>query len=240
MLRSFQIAFGFLTIFQVRLDPIPDMCEVGRAAWAFPMVGALLGVLIATLNSLLTAWFPVPVAAIMVVGTWIVLSGGLHLDGWCDCWDALAASVPPQRRLEILKDSRMGTFGALALILLLALKISAVASGLSATILILAPMLSRSLMVWTAARTSPRGEGMGAMFFQGLDRAATTKALAISVIPAVIAGWTGLAAAGVALLAATWFMRFAEARLETVNGDVLGAVCELSETVVLVVACTRM
>jgi adenosylcobinamide-GDP ribazoletransferase len=240
MTRAISTALGFLTIFKIQVDPPPDMKEVGRSAWAFPVVGALLGVLLVGSHWFLVAHLPLIIAAILTVGFWVFLTGGLHLDGWTDCWDALAAAVSPERRREILKDSRLGTFGALALILLMGLKVAALGrADFPLTMLFLAPVVGRGMMVAAAWSSRYSGEGMGALFFAGLDSRTVQWTLVLAFAPALLGGWLGLAALGVAWLGVLWFRRLAEDRLGIVNGDVLGAVCEFSETIVLVAACFK-
>lgn len=237
MLRSLKISLGFLTVFRVRVEPIPDMGEVARSAWAFPMVGALLGLILICARSLIGAHLPQVIAAILIVCLWTVLTGGLHLDGWTDCWDAVAAATTPERRYEILKDSRMGTFGGLALILLVAVKISTLAGpDLPLSILFLSPVIGRGAMVCAAYGIHAPAQGMGNTFVQNLDRTTVYRAALISLAPALIAGVYGLAAVAAAYLGSLIFRRFAESRLKLVNGDVLGAMCELSEALVLVTA----
>ena len=240
MLKAFEIALGFLTVFKTRGGPTADLAEVGRSAWAFPLVGALIGALLVIAHLIFSAHFPPYVAAILTVGLWIILTGGLHLDGWTDCWDALAASVTPERRFIIMKDSRLGTFGAIALILLLAVKVASLArEDLSVATLFLAPVVGRGIMVLAAYGSRHRGEGMAALFLSGLDPGAVRWAAIIGFVPTVIAGWTGILAAAVAYLGVMWFRRFADSRLPTINGDVLGAICEFSETLFLLIACVR-
>lgn len=241
MIRALSTTLGFLTVFKIDLDPPPDMTEVGRSSWAFPLVGALLGILLLSAQWFFTALFPPVIAAILTVGLWIFLTGGLHLDGWTDCWDALAAAVSPERRLEILKDSRLGTFGSLALILLLALKVAAVGQpGFPLIMLLVAPIIGRAMMVLAAHGAECRGSGMGALFFAGLDATAVRWAWISGIVAALLGGWRGLAGLGLAYLGAVWFRRLAERRLGLVNGDVLGAVCEFSEAIVVLMATCRI
>ncbi len=240
MLRSLQTALGFLTVFGSRDRTITDLAEIGRSAWAFPVVGAIIGLILVIAHLVFFSHLPSFIAAILTVTLWIVLTGGLHLDGWTDCWDALAASVTPEQRFAILKDSRVGTFGAVALIALLALKTAALASDdLGVVALFLAPVVGRGVMVVTAYGSRHRGEGMAAMFLAGLDRKTVRWAALIGLVPAVIAGWMGILAAAGAYLGAIWFRNFSDSRLPTINGDVLGAICELSETLFLLIACIR-
>jgi adenosylcobinamide-GDP ribazoletransferase len=241
MIRAFSTTLGFLTVFKINLDPPPDLTEVGKNSWTFPLVGALLGILLLSAQWFFAGHFPSVVAAILTVGLWIFLTGGLHLDGWTDCWDALAAAVSPERRVEILKDSRVGTFGSLALVLLLGLKVAAMGQpGFPLIMLFIAPIIGRAMMVLAAHGARYRGSGMGALFFAGLDAGTVRWAAILAIIAAVIGGLNGLLGLGVAYAATVWFRRLAEHRLGMVNGDVLGAVCELTETIVVVMATFRV
>jgi adenosylcobinamide-GDP ribazoletransferase len=237
MLRSIQIAVAFLTIFKTRLIPYPEMREIGQAAWAFPVVGWILGAVLVAVHAVVEGHVPSGLAAVLVVGTWVVLTGGLHLDGWTDCWDALAAAVSPERRFEIMKDPRLGTFGALGLLFLLGVKTTAIAGpGLSLTALFLAPVIGRATMILAAYGSRHRGEGMGAEFINGLDGHTVKWAAILGLGPAILAGWSGVIGVVCAYAGASWFRRFAESRLPSVNGDVVGGMCEFSEAIFLVVA----
>ena len=240
MLRAIKIAFQFLTIFKVSLDPAADLQETGRSAWAFPIVGAFIGLLLVITCSLLSGHLPPSLVAILVISLWVVLTGGLHIDGWTGCWDALAASVTPERRFEILKDSRLGTFGAVGLILLLAVKIGAVAqSGFPLIMLFLAPIIGRGIMVVTVYGSEHSGAGMAAQFLSVIDSRVVQWVAILGFGPALLAGWTGIWALAGAYAGAVCFRRFAQARLGTINGDVIGAICELAEALVLLIACIR-
>ncbi|MEW6532201.1 MAG: adenosylcobinamide-GDP ribazoletransferase [Thermodesulfobacteriota bacterium] len=241
MLRSFEVALAFLTIFDPHPKTSPTVSDVGRSAWAFPVVGALMGLLLVVVRWFCAPYFSPLLVAILLVALWMVLTGGLHIDGWTDCWDALAAAVPPERRLEILKDSRLGTFGALGLVLLLALKAAALADEkLPIFMVFLAPIVGRASMLLVAHRSSHRGEGMAARFIDALDTRVVKWVAILVCFVALVAGWHGILAVGVAYGGALLFRRFAEARLNMVNGDVIGASCELSETLVLLIGCMRV
>ncbi len=240
MLRSFEIALQFLTTFKVRLEPPPSLNEAAQSAWAFPVIGGVIGIILAVAYALLDGHLPSILCAIVVVGLWVVITGGLHLDGWTDCWDALPASVSPERRFEILKDSRLGTFGAVGLVFLLAVKVGAVAQAdFRPMLLLLAPVAGRAIMLLVVFGSPHRLEGMGAIFLGELDRRMLGWVAILGLGPAILGGWQAIVAVGGAYLGALLFRRFAESRLKAINGDVIGAVCELSEALVLLIGCLR-
>ena len=240
MIRSIQIALGFLTGIKTDIRPIPTLDEIGRSAWAFPEIGLLMGVILVVVHTLIGDHFPGAVRALLIVIVWVVLTGGLHLDGWTDCWDALAASVSLERRREILKDSRLGTFGALGLMLLVALKIAAIAGpDFHVGALLVAQVVGRAMMVVASYGSRHGDKGMAAAFLSGMDQRSVRWTWILVLLVGLTSGVIGLVAIGCSYVAALAFRRFSEARLGTVNGDVIGAMCELSETIVLLVLCAR-
>lgn len=238
--KSLNVALGFLTIISFGKNPFSELREVGKAAWAFPVVGLLLGSVLALIYFLFEPFLPPGVVALIVVGSWIFLTGGLHLDGWTDCWDAFGASVTKERRREILKDSRLGAFGAMALFLILGLKIACLASGLvSYAELMLAAVTGRSLLIAGFKNYGSMNPGMASSFASGVD-SSTYMCVWVLTLPVVLmCGLVGIAAFLAACVGVIFFRRFAEKKLGFINGDVLGASCELSETLVLIVASWR-
>ena len=100
--------------------------ELGRAAAWFPVVGLALGLLLVGVDGVTGRLFPPLLSAVLTVTAWKVLTGGLHLDGLADCLDGLAGR-DREHRLAIMRDSRIGTFGAAGLVLFLVLEVAVVA-----------------------------------------------------------------------------------------------------------------
>jgi adenosylcobinamide-GDP ribazoletransferase len=234
-------AFSLLTILPVPFRWLDARRPPARAMAAYPLVGLVLGVALTLAHGLLSAVLPLLVSAALIVAAWAVLTGGLHLDGWADCCDALPATATPERRLEILKDPRLGSFGVVGLMLLLLVKLAAVVSlPRGSMALILAPTLGRWAIVNVAALFPlARPDGMAAHFRAGLTRRELTWAALTAVLVCGAAGWSGLLMFVAAAIAALAFGRWATWRLGGVTGDVYGAACELVECVALVLACLR-
>ncbi len=240
MFRPIASVFSFLTIFRVRLEPFPTIEEVAHNAWAFPLAGAILGLILGAAFYFLSIFFPVVIVSVICISLWFFLTGALHLDGWTDCWDAMGASVPPDRRRQILKDSRLGTFGALSLVLLVCLKIVGVAfSQQPIAAILIASVAGRSSMLVGSYGSINTGEGIASVFLGNLGAKAVWGAGLIGAVIGAFFGWRGLLAVSSAYLISRLFRRFAEGRLGMVNGDVIGAMCELSEAVVLLIVCLR-
>ncbi len=231
-----RLALSFLTILPIRApDSRPE--DLGRAAAWFPAVGLVLGALLVAARWALGWLFPPLLAAALVVALWAALTGGLHLDGLADCGDGLLAAVPPARRLEIMRDPRLGTFGGLSLCLFILLKILAVAAlpvgPARLYALVLAPALARGLMLLTVRQPSARPGGLGAAFALGLTPAGLLAAAGLPLVLVLLGGWRAAAAAGLALLVTLAVLGLARRRLGGVTGDVFGLTVEMTELAVL-------
>jgi len=242
LIRDTLGALSLLTILPLPSHWLDLRRPPARAMAAYPLVGFVLGGLLVLAHWVFQSILPPLVSAALIVVTWAVLTGGLHLDGWADCCDALPATVTRQRRLEILADPRLGSFGGIGLVLLLMWKFAAVASLPQASAaLILAPTLGRWAIVNVAAVFPlARPDGMAAHFRAGLSRRELTWVALTAALVCGAAGWGGLVAFVGAAVAALVLGRWATSRIGGVTGDVYGAACELVECFVLVLACLRL
>lgn len=238
-------AIGLLTVLPVR-PRWDEHTAPGRAMAFYPLIGALIGGILAGLaflamQSRLPATAPLLPAALLLAA-WAGITGGLHLDGWADCCDALFVPVSRERRLEILHDPRLGSFGGIGLAVLLLVKLASIqgimTSPAGLPVLIVVPAAARWALV-IAARVFPlaRPDGMAAHFRQGLGAREVAIATVTAVVIAALAGWRGIIPLVVAPLAMLVMARLAVARLGGLTGDVYGAIVELAETAALVAAC---
>jgi adenosylcobinamide-GDP ribazoletransferase len=259
-MRRFRLALSFLTVLPVRISGEFHPGDLGRAAGWFPWVGLLLGVILEAGKGLLDRFFPSLLAAAILTALWAGLTGGLHLDGLADCCDGLLAAVTPARRLEIMHDPRLGTFGGVGLILHILLKTLALAALAPVVLergttlpsqaatgllpgplaaLLLAPTLSRWLLLPLGSQGMARPGGLGAEFSLGLKRSNIWLAALLPLALALLGGLRGLLAAALACLAAAGVARLARVRLGGLTGDILGLVVELAEMIVLLVFATH-
>ena len=233
-------AVRYLTILPWPARASAPAAALGQAASWFPVVGAALGALLALIDHGLARIFPGLLSALLTVTVWKVFTGGLHLDGLADSLDALGGRTP-EHRLVILRDSRIGTFGAVGLILVLMIEIVALSSlppGLRARALVAAPVLGRGVAPLLARLFAvARPEGQGAAFAASVTRLGAGTALALAFVVAVLVlDAAGALAAVAAIVTALALTRFLTWRFGGLTGDVLGAVIELAElTVILVV-----
>lgn len=238
-MRGFLAALAFLTVLPGKTS---RRAGRGEGAW-FPVVGLILGFLLALSFGGFRVLFPAEIAACLTVGAWALLTGGLHLDGLADSSDALGAPASRARRLEILEDPRLGAFGAAALALFLLLKVLAVASlpstgsPMDTLPLLVAPVLARGLVLWAGRKAPVRGGeergGEGARFAGSLTTGALVRGSALPVIVVVLAGRVAVVAAALSVACVLAIRHVARRRLGAVTGDVLGLVVEAVELVAL-------
>lgn len=213
--------------------------DLARSMFWFPWVGALLGLMFCGAWLGLQQVLPAPGAAALLLCLTVGLTGALHLDGLADTVDGLGGGHNPAERLEIMKDSRLGTFGMVSLTLVLLLKFAfflALPGKGTGGILLLFPLVSRwgmVLLAYLSPYARPEG-GLGQAMVNGVDvrvlTGATLSALALSFLAAGVRGLVLLAGAGVAVWLGSYYFR---KKLGGVTGDVLGATNEALEVLVL-------
>jgi adenosylcobinamide-GDP ribazoletransferase len=234
---GFLLAWRYLTIVPLPGGRAPRSGDPGRAAAWFPLVGLVIGGGLVAVDTVAALLFPGLLAALLTVTTWKLLTGGLHLDGLADCLDGLMGT-DRERRLAIMRDSRIGAFGAIGLILFLLLEIAAVSeltAALRPRALLAAPAIGRAMPSLLGRLYPPaRADGQGAAFQHGLSRPAALLALGVALLVAAAAlGAAGIVAVIVAVAAGVALGRFLSSRLGGVTGDVLGAAVETAELATL-------
>jgi adenosylcobinamide-GDP ribazoletransferase len=238
-IAELSLAVGFLTILPVIDNRRASEDAVAASFEWFPIVGFMLGLALSGEDLILSYAFGQVMRSVLVVLSLTVISGAVHLDGLADTADALGAGRDRERALEILRDSRIGTFGGVAIFFDLILKILAL-STLSGPAryfaLILAPGLARYAMVMVARRIDYlRSGGAGSTLLADPGRWPRRKVVFILPIIFVVAakaqGARALIVAAAVVIAMRWFYR---RWLGGVTGDLIGACGELVEIAVLV------
>ena len=277
-MNGLRSAIGFLTILPLAPSGAPGSMVSARG-W-FPLVGLLLGLILAGVDILSTlisgagssGWAYAPLAAtypvfpnytillwaVLMVVILVALTRALHLDGFMDSCDALLGGFDRERRLAILRDPHVGAFAVIGLVCLLLIKVLAIAGlppgiaglpteGWSVRIpmLLLFPCLSRwAVLLTMELYPYVRSNGIGTAFFGGEQRRVRWQLMIgfafTMVISVALAGMVGIvllaAASAVAWGIAAWATRL----LGGVTGDIYGAVNELTEVVVLLLALMLM
>ena len=239
LVNSLRMALGFLTVL-----PVPQRTEwsdpdFGFSAVFYPLAGVLIGALAGGSFLLLKAVFPLPIAALLSLVVWIMLSGALHWDGLADCMDGFGCSAAPEKRLEIMKDPKLGTFGALGLFTALLLKwlcIWQFPAGRELLYFALSAATARWAMLLLIGLPLANPNGMAAMLKKNCPKHVVLYAIPVPLILAIISGLTGLCALLLSAAAASALGLLAKRKIGGINGDVLGFSIELSEIVLLLAA----
>ena len=235
----FLSAAGFLT----RL-PMPGWVgwaddRMIRASRYFATVGALVGLAGGLVWWLAGQVAPGAVAAGLALAAMIWLTGALHEDGLADCADGLGGGKSGPQALEIMRDSRVGSYGGLALMFSVGLRwaaLAALAPGWGMLALVLAGGIGRAAMVpATALASYARREGLGGSLAGGAGVIEVAAALGTALVLGIIGGWPGLLALGLALAVTGGFLLYLVRRVGGYTGDGLGAIAQLGEIAVLVV-----
>ncbi|SMD06087.1 adenosylcobinamide-GDP ribazoletransferase [Sporomusa malonica] len=238
-MKDFFTGLQFLTRIRVveQTDWSPD--SFGRSVKYFTLIGAIIGVILAGLNYILSQFLPLHVLAAVIILAEIVLTGGLHCDGFMDTADGVFSGRSRERMLEIMKDSRVGANGVVAFGLLLLLKYSLIVDmtpTMLTTALIIMPVAGRVAMVISIASFPyARPDGMGKAFAQYADRTTLMLALAIALAVVVPFGFQASISASGAVLAGVLSARYFANVLGGLTGDTYGAITELTELVALLV-----
>lgn len=242
-LRLFFIALQFFT----RL-PIPrwvgfDTAWLHQSARYFPLVGLVVGAICSAVYIVALWLLPPLLAVLLAVAAGIYVTGAFHEDGFADMCDGFGGGLNRERVLEIMKDSRIGAYGAIGILCLLGIKCAALASlpphAVAAALLVAHPMsrLAAASLIWLMDYA--RDEGKAKPMAQTMSHAEFAIACAGALLPAVVCGvlgvldWSALAFALVAAALAAWFLaRKCQRRLQGYTGDCLGAVQQLAEVAI--------
>lgn len=239
-MKLFLAGVAFLTRIPAGKSTAFDTADVARSSAWFPVIGLLLGALYALAAALLKSHLPLAVVAVLLVILDALLTGALHLDGLADTADGFGGGKSPDDVLHIMRDHAIGSYGGLALVALVAFKVTAYAALLTSNnwlpALILTPALGRwSMLPLTAtlpyARPSAsviQGMGKQSLFWGSVP-------ILISLLIAQIVTKslrTTFAAAAVIAVTAI-FGLYCRRRIGGITGDTLGANLQLAECVAL-------
>lgn len=247
---SFLAAFRFLTVIPLPLWREAGSAEIGRSLAYFPLVGAIIGLILAGLNWVLRLFLPPAVVNGLLLVALVLLTGALHLDGLIDTCDGIAGNKTVEARWQVMRDSRAGAFGIVGAVLLLLMKYVSLSSvpedSLMAT-LVLMPVVSRWAMVYAVfAYPYARPVGLGKAFKQGASWSGFAIATIITLALACgLMHWLNIKyfyLAGLAIVVGIWVISAALAsylrgKFSGLTGDSYGAINEVAEVGVLILVC---
>ena len=242
MIRLFFATLSFISRLPVpsRLVQGLEVQEYVRGIVTFPFVGVVLGGISGGVFMLLQPWCGAPLAALFAVLALALLTGGFHLDGLADTCDGVFSARTRERMLEIMRDSRLGTHGGLALVFVLVAKILVI-SELSLRGLAVPAALAAACaagrgcaVVMMYGHRYAREEGLGNLFIGKVTFTQTVITLALALLVAVgLEGARGLTAVLITVLAIFLLGLMLKRTLGGQTGDTLGAAIELGELVFL-------
>ena len=242
-MKGFLRALQFLTI--IRISKNLDITEkkLGNSMACFPLVGLLIGLILVGVRTVLGTVLPSSLVDILVIVTLVVVAGYFHLDGFADTVDGLAGGTDRGKILDIMRDSRIGSFAVTGLILLLILKVFTlmeVPAEIKNRALIIMPVLGRWSTVQLAsffdyARSGP-GTALAFTQFAGKKEAIISTLITAAIVTGLflLQGLFILLFVGMFTLLFGFFFK---RRIGGVTGDIMGAGCELSEVITLLLIC---
>ena len=239
---SFLAALQFLTSIPLPWQREVSPEQLGHSTIYFPVVGLIIGLILAGLNWLLSLILPSAVVNALLIVILVIITGALHLDGFVDTCDGMVGHKTVAQRRRVMKDSRAGAFGIIGISCLLLVKyvtLNSVPDCWMVPTLLLMPVLSRWAMVYAVfAFPYARATGLGRAFKREASRlvflVATIIALAIAVIPAEFAGLVIMFGVWVIVMAIAYYLK---GRFGGLTGDSYGAINETAEVLVLILVC---
>jgi adenosylcobinamide-GDP ribazoletransferase len=240
-MRYLLAAIQFLTITPLPSSFVCGEKELKRSVLFFPVVGLLIGGLLALLDIGVLRVLPPLLAGTIMVVLMMAVSGCFHMDGLADTADGFLSARPKERILEIMKDSRVGSMGVVAIVSIIILKVASLASIPSRhhwPIVFLMPFAGRCALILgmaTAAYARAQG-GLVSAFGKPHWLVTTFALLSLAGISWGVAGILGLVAVGMAMLSTVMLSFWCKRKIGGFTGDTLGAACEIAEMIPALVA----
>ena len=234
-LEPFFSALRFLTILPIPESWCGDETSFHKSPDWYPLVGLLIGLMMAVLDLFLCWLLPMPVASVLLLLAMITISGALHLDGLADSADAFFSSRGREQMLEIMKDSSAGPMGVTAIVLVLLLKLMlliALPLIWRWQVVLLMPLAGRSVLpVISSWFPYARSNGTAAFTHSQFSGARLLIALVVLLIPSfILLGWLAGLVITVVVCFCSWLLgRYSQRKIGGFTGDTLGATCELVE-----------
>jgi adenosylcobinamide-GDP ribazoletransferase len=234
---------AFCTRLPLRFGESPAEASLAQAVWTFPVIGVFIGALGALVYWLgYGAGLSSFVAATLVLAATVLVTGCLHEDGLADTADGFGGGGPKERKLEMMRDSRSGSYGVVALLLAVLLRVGAIASlvdpGLVAAALIAAHAGARAAMpVFMAAVPSARHDGLSAKVGTPPSGSVLGGVLLGLAVLVTCLGFSTALVATIMVAGGLWLMaRLSLKQIGGQTGDVIGAVEQVSEILILLAA----
>ncbi|QNU68716.1 adenosylcobinamide-GDP ribazoletransferase [Ruminiclostridium herbifermentans] len=234
----------FFTRIPIKLRLSADAEDFGKGLVFAPLVGIVIGTILGAFSFGLLYLLSKPLVAAIVLITYILITGGLHLDGLGDTFDGLFSNRSKERILEIMRDSRVGTNAVLAIVSVLLINYAALCqinSTYFLRVVMLMPMAGRigSLISSAVSTYARREEGLGKSFIDFCGKKELIGGLIIYIVISLLTFdykmWIVLA---VSPISAFLLIKVLSKKIDGATGDILGAVCEINQSIFLLIACS--
>lgn len=235
-MKRFLLMMQFFTRIPINKALDIEEDDFSKGIVYFPMIGLIVGGLTYLVYYVSSLFFQDFVSFIFVLLTSTLLTGGLHLDGLADTCDGLFSARDKERMLEIMRDSRIGTNGALGMIFILGLKVAlllSVSKELLLPAIVLMPVIGRTTMavVMYKGKYAREGEGLGNLFVGKTSLSSTIISLFLAIMSIYfLLSYIGVVALALCILLAFYLRYTFTMKLGGLTGDLLGAINETTET----------
>lgn len=236
-MKRFLIALQFLTVLPIKIKSEIAKEDFSRSLLYFPVVGMLIGLVLSGV-ALLCGVLPNPVVAVLILIISIVITGGIHLDGFADTCDGFYGPRPKEKILEIMRDSRVGTMGVVGVVCLLLLKFTLIVSipqnVLWKTLITMTVFARWSQILACCTSDYAREEGKARYF---VEYASKTELLVGSIFTVVLflllMKFKGVILLVLSSFPVLLFINYVKKKLGGMTGDTIGAISEIAEVAVL-------
>ncbi len=236
-MKRFLIALQFLTVLPIKIKSEIAKEDFGRSLLYFPVVGMLIGLVLSG-TALLSCFWPISVVGMLILIISIVITGGIHLDGFADTCDGFYCPRPKEKILEIMRDSRVGTMGVVGVVCLLLLKFTLIVSipqNVLWKLLIMMTVFARWSQILACCTSDYAREGGKAKFF--VEYAGKTELLVGSIFTMILflllMKLEGVILLVLSFLSILLFINYVKKKLGGMTGDTIGAISEIAEVAVL-------
>lgn len=245
-MNIFILAVQFMTRIPININLEVKREDFQKTVKFFPIIGLIIGCFEAIIYCISNKFFSNTIATFMTILFHVIITGGMHIDGLSDTIDGIFSGRSKERMLEIMKDSRIGTFGALAIIFLILGKIiflTKIPQNNIIKLIIITPVISRTMNIFLMykrkyARTI---EGMGDLFIGVLERKNYIIALVSGIlISIIIFKLYGIIIFFISFLFTILFRNYIEKKIDGITGDILGASDELNELFIYLITCINI
>jgi adenosylcobinamide-GDP ribazoletransferase len=234
-MKPFFAALQFLTIIPLPKGLAGDQKDLARSVTFFPIIGLIIGLTAAIIDTVLNAVLPQFPVSVLIVIYLMAVSGGFHMDGLADTADGFFSARPREKILDIMRDSHTGAMGVMAIVSVILLKVSlldTIPPPMRMPTIILMPVAGRCALtiVLTILTYARKDGGLASLFQTNLSRRQIPwTLLVLGSAGWMTSQWTGLFSAFLSVFVILTFAVYSHHKIGGFTGDTLGAACEITE-----------